>query len=272
MIKLVALDLDDTLLNDELEIPQENIEAIDRAREHGVDVIIATGRMYCRAMPYAQELGMAPDQVMISYNGAMVRRINGDFISHTPLEEDTALAIIKYCQERNWTLNAYYNDQLYVEKINSNVEYYMRMVGADAHPVGDLYQFTADGRIPLTKLLIVGDDDNFGESFEMMRSKFGASAQVTRSKKRYIEITHLEATKAKALARLAESRGLKADQVMVIGDGLNDLQMIQWAGIGVAMANAASDVLAAADFVTKTNNEAGVAHAINRFISDKVTS
>ena len=124
----------------------------------------------------------------------------------------------------------------------------------------------------LTKLLIVGDDDNFGESFEMICSKFGASAQVTRSKKRYIEITHLEATKAKALARLAESRGLKADQVMVIGDGLNDLQMIQWAGIGVAMANAASDVLAAADFVTKTNNEAGVAHAINRFISDKVTS
>lgn len=272
MIKLVALDLDDTLINDNHEIPQENMEAIERVRELGAEVIIATGRMFCSAKPFAEAMGMRPEQMMISYNGAMVRRINGELVSHTPLEESTALAIIRFCQERDWTLNAYYNDELYVEKINANVKYYESMIGIKAQPVGDLYEFVADGHKPISKLLIVGDDENFGENLPIMQAEFGAAAQVTRSKKRYVEMTHLDATKGKALAKLAESLGLKSDEVMAIGDGGNDLQMIKWAGIGVAMANAAQYVREAADFVTKTNNEAGVAYALNRFILDKVTS
>ena len=266
MIRLVALDIDDTLIDSRQNIPQANLDAIQRIRQQGLEVVLVTGRMHCRALPYAQMLEMAPEQMMISYNGALLRRINGEEIGHTPLENGVALELIEYFQGRNWTLNVYHDDQLFVEKIDANVEYYMRMTGADARPVGDLYRFTADNSLALSKLLAVGSEDQVAAEISVVQNRFGAIAQITQSKKRYIEITHPDATKGKALAHLAGRMGYGQTEVMAIGDGGNDLEMIQWAGIGVAMGNAPAHVQAAADFVTKTSDEAGVAYALDRFI------
>ena len=225
-----------------------------------------TGRMYCRALPYARMLELAPEQIMISYNGALLKRINGEEISHTPLEPGIALELVRYLQTRGLTIQAYHDDQLFVEKIDANVEYYMRMSGAEAHPVGDLYRFVADSNRAWTKMLAVGAEDQVAVEIGLAQNRFGAAAQITQSKKRYIEITHPDATKGKALAYLAARLGYSRDEVLAIGDGGNDLEMIQWAGIGVAMGNASAAVQAVADFVTKTHDQAGVAYVLDRFI------
>ncbi len=266
MIRLVAVDIDDTLMDSRRSIPQANLDAIGRIRRLGVEVVLVTGRMYCRALPYARMLELAPEQIMISYNGALLKRINGEEISHTPLEPGIALELVRYLQTRGLTIQAYHDDQLFVEKIDANVEYYMRMSGAEAHPVGDLYRFVADSNRAWTKMLAVGAEDQVAVEIGLAQNRFGAAAQITQSKKRYIEITHPDATKGKALAYLAARLGYSRDEVLAIGDGGNDLEMIQWAGIGVAMGNASAAVQAVADFVTKTHDQAGVAYVLDRFI------
>lgn len=266
MIRLVALDIDDTLMDSRRNIPEANLETVQRIREKGVEVVLVTGRMHCRALPYAQMLKLDPEQILISYNGALLRRINGEDIAHIPLEHGVALELIAYFASRGCTLNVYHDDRLYVQALDANVEYYMRMTGAEAHPVGDLYRFAAEGKITPSKLLVIGREDEIAAEIAVVRDRFGSAVQVAQSKKRYIEITHPEATKGKALAYLAGRLGYSREEVMAVGDGGNDLEMIQWAGIGVAMGNAPDYVQAAADFVTKTNDEAGVAYALNRFI------
>ncbi|HOB08967.1 MAG: Cof-type HAD-IIB family hydrolase [Limnochordia bacterium] len=266
MIRLVALDIDDTLMDSKGNIPQANLEAIDRVRRQGVEVVLVTGRMHCRALPYARMLKLDPEQVLISYNGAMLRKISGEEIAHIPLEHHTALELIEYFQNRNRTVQIYHDDQLYVAEIDANVEYYMRMSGAEARPVGDLYRFAADQSKALSKLLVVGSEEEVAEEISLAQIRFGSIVQVVQSKKRYIEITHLDATKGKALAYLAGRLGYRREEVMAVGDGGNDLGMIEWAGVGVAVGNAPEHVKAAADFVTKTHDEAGVAYALDRFV------
>src|SRR5690554_5004858 len=111
MIKLVAIDLDDTLLNTNLEISSENLAAITKIRASGVRVCIATGRMYHSALPYAKQLQLPADQILICYNGAMARRVNGELVEHIALEQNVVLDVVKYCQKHNLTTNLYYNDQ-----------------------------------------------------------------------------------------------------------------------------------------------------------------
>ncbi len=266
MIKLVAIDLDDTLINNELEITSENLEAVAAVREKGVEVAIATGRMYKSTLPFAKKLGLPHDQALICYNGAMIKRFNGELIAHTAVERQTTIDIIKYCQARGWTLNIYRDDQLYVSQLDDNVEYYMQMVGVEAQPVGNLLDFVTDGNLELSKMLIIGSEDQIQSNLGAVQEKFAGVAQVTCSKKRYIEITHFNASKAKALSYYATNKGLDASQIMAIGDGGNDLEMVKWAGLGVAVANANPEVRRAADFVTKSNVESGVAFALRKFI------
>lgn len=228
--------------------------------------MLATGRMHVSALPYAQELNLPSHEVILSYNGAMLRRIDGEVMQHIAVNQDLALSVIRYCQQRNWTLNVYYDDGLYVDQIDENVEYYKKMAQVPASSVGDLATFIAEGNKSLSKLLVVGSEQEIDERIDQVKQDFGQMAQVTRSKARYIEITHPKASKGFTLARYAESLGLSADHVLAIGDSGNDITMLQWAGVGVAMGNAGNAVQKVADYVTFTNEEAGVAQALRRFV------
>lgn len=266
MIKLVAIDLDDTLLDKNVEISQVNLDAIARIRSAGISVCIATGRMYHSALPYAKQLQLPADQILICYNGAMARKVNGELVDHIALKHETVLEVVEYCKKNNWTTNLYYNDQLYVKEIDENVEYYQDMVSVAANPVGNLLDFIENEQPELSKILIIGSDEEVDENLPVFEKNFGSQAQVTRSKRRYIEITSLGVTKGKALASLAKSLQLDANEVMAIGDGGNDVEMIKWAGTGVVVENGNPLAKEVADYITTTNEENGVAHAINRFI------
>ncbi len=266
MIRLVAIDVDDTLINHKLEISPENLQAIQATQAKGVRVMLATGRMHISALPYAKQLALPPDEAILSYNGAMLRRINGELIAHIAVEYELAKAVIRYCQAENWTLNIYFEDKLYVEQMNDNVEYYIRNANVDAIVVGDLLEFIAENQKALSKLLIVGTEAEIAQRFPIVTERFGAIAQVTRSKSRYIELTHNQASKGITLANYAKSLGIASAQVLAIGDSGNDLTMLQYAGIGVAMGNGNRAVQEIADYVTRTNEESGVASALRRFV------
>lgn len=266
MIKLVAIDVDDTLLNSQHQIPKENLTAIAEARAKGVQVILATGRMHVAALPFAKQLQLPANELLISYNGALVQQVDGTLVEHIALPHHTVLKVIEYSQKHNLTLNAYYNDELYVQEIDRYVAEYCKVIKVDAIAVGNLLDFLNDGNKPLSKMLIISEQEDVEQRLPELQQLLAGSAQVTRSKANFIEITDLSATKGQALARLTMKLGLEREQVMAIGDSGNDLSMIEYAGIGVAMGNAREPIQRVADHITTSHDQAGVAKALRQFI------
>ena len=266
MIQLIASDLDDTLLRDDLTISLENKQAVQAVMASNVVFTIATGRMFVSAAPYGLELGLPQDQPIICYNGALIKRLSGETIYEAPLSVELGTRIVQFGRERGWTVNAYFDDQLYVAEMNAQVESYLEIAQVEVEEVGDLVSFVKDGERELSKVLIVSDPEQTSERIGEIRQEFGRSAQIVSSKRKFIEITSPDADKGRALSWLAQSMGIRHEQVMAIGDSNNDVSMLKMAGVGVAVANAVDSAKQAAEHVTASNNEHGVAKAIRDFV------
>lgn len=265
MIKLVAIDIDDTLINANLRIPEENIRAIRKVIEAGVVVTFATGRMHVSALPFAKEIGFSSQLPLITYNGAMVRRVDGELIHHTPLHKELCIDIVKQSLENNWTINAYYDDRVYVNKYNHYIRQYETLARVEATEVKEFLDFVQDEEKEFSKLLIIDEAQEIAKRKEYLRDRYGKNAQIVNSKDIYIEITDPLATKGVALENLATKLGIDQSEVMAIGDSGNDISMLKFAGVAVAVANASAKVQSYASFVTTSNEECGVAVALQKY-------
>lgn len=262
MIRCIAMDLDDTLLGDDLSISVENQTAIQNALDRGVKIVLASGRMVASMHSYAVTLGL--DMPLIAYNGAMVREaVSGEILYHKPVPYEIALQVIPIFQENNFHLNVYLNERLYVKEWDHWSEQYQSSAGVTPHPAGDLLGILNG---PPTKMLGIGAIEAIENMRETLKQRFGAGLDFTRSKPNYLEILAPGVSKADALQFLAQKWGFDRSEVMAIGDAPNDLAMIQWAGLGVAMANAVPSVREQADVIVSDNNHHGVAEAIRKFV------
>lgn len=260
--RMLAIDLDDTLLNCQLKITPLTKEYIQRARDAGVHVTLATGRMFRSALPYARELGL--DLPLITYQGALVKEaISEEEILHLPVPLKLAQEVIQWVKGLGLHINVYVNDNLYVEKLTPEAETYRRISGVAAYQVGDLLGFLQQDP---TKILVVGNEVTLDNLWQEMGQHFGKSLHITKSKPHFLEFSHPMATKGHALDILAQRWKLTRDQIIAIGDSYNDLEMVEYAGLGVIMGNACEIVKAKADYVTCSNDEDGVAEVIRKFI------
>lgn len=260
--RMLAIDLDDTLLNGKLVISQRNKEYIQRAKEAGVQVTLATGRMFCSALPYAQELGI--NVPLVTYQGALVKEAGtGEVLLHRPVPLDLARETVAWVKKLGYHINVYLDDKLYVEKMTPEAENYMKISGIPAHPIGNMLDFLQEDP---TKVLFVGGVKELDQLEAEMRQHFGSSLHICKSKPHFLEISHPEATKGHALATLARLWGFTPEQLIAIGDAPNDLEMLDYAGLGVVMGNASPEVKAKADYVAPSNEEDGVAQVIAKFI------
>ncbi len=265
MIRLIASDLDDTLLDQNIQLSFENKSMIQKALAKGLTFTIATGRMFQSAAPFARELGLDPQQPLICYNGALIRRLSGEVLYEQPLAPELSSMIVDFGQSRDWTINAYFDDELFVDELNQDVKDYVQRINTGVSVVDDLVKFIQDGNKKLSKLLIIGGPEETQRRITELDELVGERAQIVRSRPRFIEITNPHAHKGEALLWLAKTMGIKLAEVMAIGDSNNDLTMLQMAGLGVAVGNASQSVQEAADVVTSTNSEHGVAKAIEDF-------
>jgi Cof subfamily protein (haloacid dehalogenase superfamily) len=261
MIKLIAMDMDDTVLNNKLEISGRTREVIQAAVAKGIFVTFATGRMYCSCRRFALELGL--DVPLITYNGALIQRVLSDeILFHQPVPFKEARKITQWAEQNSHHLQLYVDDRVYVRECNDKAVWYGHHAGVEMFAVGPLPEFIA--KEP-TKMLIMADADNLQQITAELRELCGNALSLTRSKPTFLEIVHADVSKGKALAHLAQSLGIERQEVMAIGDSYNDLDMIEYAGLGVAMGNAQQFIKERADFVTTSNNDDGVAEAIERF-------
>ena len=266
-VKLLALDLDGTLFGDDLLISDRTRAAIKAAQDQGVLVTIATGRMFRSARQIAADLGIVAP--LICYQGALVRHsVTGETLYHKTIPPDLTHALVTETTERGLHLNVYVDDKLYVEQMNDQALFYAKInMGLHINEVGDMHAWLRDqGEPEPTKLVIVTEAEQTDGVLDLFTGLYGEKLQVTKSHARFTEFTNRESSKGHALAHLAETCNVSREEVMAIGDGHNDLDMITWAGYGVAMSTSPEAVLKAARIISPPLWEDGAADTIERYV------
>lgn len=259
---LIALDLDGTLLDKQWEITPATRRAIWAVRQQGIAVTLATGRMFASSLPYARQLEL--EIPLITYQGALVQSIDQQQVLYQRfLPLDLTREVIQLAESWGLVVNAYQDDQLLAARHSQELAGYLQMAGITAQLVGDLRSYLQ--RDPI-KLLVIGEELQLLELERIARSRWGNLMYITRSQPHFLEFLHPEATKARGLAALVQQLNLDPADVMVFGDSYNDLEMFAYAGQAIAMGNARPQVQAAADRVTLSNEEDGVAVALYRWV------
>jgi Cof subfamily protein (haloacid dehalogenase superfamily) len=259
MIRCIAVDLDDTLLKSDLTIDEADRAAICGAVAVGIIVILASGRMVRSMRPYARALKLqAP---LIAYNGALIQESASErILYHLPVPTQAALRILPIFRAQRIHLNAYVHDQLYMDELTSWGRDYAAIAGVEPYPVGDLASVLKIG--PAHKLLGIGEPGELDVLQQQLESEFAGGLQFVKSKPEYLEIIASGVSKGQALKELIAGWGLKPAEVMAIGNAPNDLAMLEWAGVGVAVGNACEAAKQAADLVVADHDHQGVAEAI----------
>jgi len=260
--RLIAIDVDDTLLTDDLEVTEGTKRALAAAVAQGCVVTLATGRMYPSAVKIATPLGL--NVPIITYQGALIKNlIDGEVLYERPVPEDVALEVVAFAEEKGLHLQAYENDRLIALEDNDKAKAYSALTNVPYEVQSD---FRAIAKRGTTKLLMIDEPEALDALIPELRDRLGARAHVTKSKPHYLEVVHPEATKGHALLHLAAHYGIPREETIAVGDSWNDHEMIESAGLGVAMGNAVESLKAVADYVTATNNEEGVREVVEKFI------
>jgi len=264
-VRLIALDLDGTLFGDDLIISDRTRTAIAAAQSAGILVTIATGRMFRSAVHVARELAISGP--LICYQGALIRHHpSGEVLLHKTVPLPDALEVIAATRRAKLHLNVYLDDELYVESATPEALYYSRInMDLPLNEVGELGTWLSKAGGEPTKLVIVTDPGRTDAVLAEYTSRFGADLQVTKSHPRFTELTNAQCSKGRALALVAAHHRVAQAEVMAIGDGLNDLDMLTWAGYGIAMGGSPEAVLSACRIVCPTVELDGAAEAIERY-------
>jgi Cof subfamily protein (haloacid dehalogenase superfamily) len=272
-IKLLVLDIDGTINGSSNQINEPVKQAVKAVQKRGVKVAIATGRMYKSALRYHQEIGA--DCPLISYQGAFIKDPEANkLVGHWPVEVPLALSLIedftKFEFSDRLSVHLYMDDCLYMKEITKESAKYAERSGVEAIPVGDLSEFMrANADNPPTKILaLTADHAEINQMFEVLTQKYiPQELYLTKSQATFFEATNPVANKGTAVKYLAEQiLGFNSSEVMTVGDNFNDVEMIQYAGIGVAMGNAPLGLQELADWVAPDVEKDGVVTAIEHFI------
>jgi hypothetical protein len=269
-IRLVAIDLDGTLLNSAKEITATTATIIRAAREvAGVRVVLATARPPRTVLPFYSLLGL--DTPMINYNGALVHEPHtGRIILHRPMEAKLARMIAAMARKMfpKVLVSAEVLDKWYTDRVEDT---WRSETAGHAQPdmVAPMGKWLNQ---PITRLLLLGKQKWVTDIYHAVGTTMPAQTAMARSEDCMLQIMHPSVGKGAALRAVAIEMGLVAAQVMAIGDNANDAGMLQWAGIGVAMGNASPHARRAADYVTDHHDADGAAKAIAKLIVGPATN
>lgn len=257
---MVVVDLDDSLLGKDHKISEANKRAMLTAVDRGLLVTFATGRMYRSALPFIRELNL--NVPVITCQGAMINNaLTAETLLEIPLSLEHGHQILDIAQEEGVYLQIYIRDDYYFDTENQYSRLYHELSGIQGIPVGNLKAFLQAGP---TKMLIIDEPERIRQLNERFETEMGGQIQIAVSKPFYLELTHIDANKGKAVEHLATLYDIQREEIVAIGDSYNDIPMLVYAGLGIAMGNAPAPVQAAADAVTCGNDEDGVAEALRK--------
>lgn len=262
MYKLMAIDIDDTLINDDKEVTPAVQQALEAAIAKDVTVTLATGRAYSSAQAIARQTGL--NVPIITFQGALIKNLLDEQVLYERyLPIVAARKLYEFCLERNLHLQTYIGDKLYSREENQKLIDYCALNKTPYYiePV-----FSKMVEQPTHKMLVIDEPEVLDEIAPILREMLGNEVHITKSKPHFLEFMHHEGTKGHALSFLADHYKCDLSETIAIGDSWNDHEMLECAGLGVAMGNAIPALKELADYVTLSNNEDGVKHVIDKFI------
>ncbi|MBD2447272.1 HAD family phosphatase [Nostoc sp. FACHB-152] len=269
-IKLLVLDIDGTIAGESNTLSTAVKQAIAAVQAKGIQVAIATGRMYRSALRFHEEI--ASNLPLAAYQGAWIQDpANQTIHCHLPVGKEIAHQLLDYFEQPQWrsllSIHFYINDELYVRELTRETTIYAQRSGITPIPVGDLRQVLTDNE-PTKVLALCDDTDAINKLLGNLRRQYTpAELYLTTSVATFFEATNPSVNKGVAARYFAEELlGLQRNNVMAIGDNFNDLEMLEYAGIGVAMGNAPTDVKAIAQWVAPSVEKDGAAVAIKKFL------
>jgi hypothetical protein len=237
--------------------------AIAATRAAGIHVVLVTGRMFQSVRRYALEADL--DDPVVCYQGAVVADpVSGRWLRHEPIPLELAREAIAALSEEGFGLNCYLGDKLYVAEITPEARRYADFQQLELHPVGDLLAWLD---APPTKLVVIGDPEVLDGLKQRMLSRFNGRLYISKSLPYFLEFASPDVTKAAGLDFVSEHVGFARERTVAFGDGENDIELVDWAGYGVAVANAHDRVKEVADFVCPRVDEEGVAQVLEAFLA-----
>lgn len=266
-IELIAIDIDGTLLNPQHEISPAVQAAIVAARDRGVHVVLATGRPFVGVQRYLRELELRhAGHYCITNNGALVQRAQtGERVAEVTLNFDDYLHFERMARELGVHFHALDYDTLYTANRDISA-YTVHESALSGIPLKFRTVQEMDPSMVFPKVMMIDDPAVLDEAITRIPREAFEHYTIMKSAPFFLEILNRQVDKGKGLKLLAEHLGIAADNIMALGDQQNDLAMIKYAGLGVAMGNGVDEVKAASRYVTRSNREDGVAHAIEKFV------
>lgn len=273
MIKLLAIDMDGTLLNEEKHIDTPQKEAVQKAIEAGIKVVLCTGRPLFGVLPVYGELELEKynlDEYVILNNGCSLRKTtNWELLDNKEITREDVIYLDKLRKGYNLDLTVSNDDDYFVvgDKANKYTIEDGKLVYVDIKPIS--LEEATSGKHTFFKSMYLGEEEEIqrfkNDNENLLKDKYDAVL----SQIHIFEMLPFGTNKAAALKELAEKLGIKREEIMTIGDGNNDVEMLEFAGIGVAMGNGTESAKKVANYVTDTNENHGVAKAIEKYILNK---
>ncbi|WP_319370890.1 Cof-type HAD-IIB family hydrolase [uncultured Ilyobacter sp.] len=258
-IRLVAIDLDGTLLNSHHEVSLKNAEVLRKLEKAGIQVVITTGRAYEAMTKFYREIGLSGE--VICYNGSVVYDKEHNIVWKNILDHETGLELVKIGEKYGIYHHGFIDNKWVVPEMSDMAVKYKERTGltetlVDFHHLED---------VAFTKMMYIGENEMLMDIYNVLDDKFGDQLYKAFSNPMFLEIMHRNSSKANALSYLLEQKGLTTENLLAIGDGYNDFEMLSMAGIGVVMENAPMELKKHFTYKALSNDEDGVGKFLENF-------
>jgi len=266
MYKLIALDMDGTLLTTDKKVSEKTSAAIKAAEAKGVKIVLASGRPLSGISRYLDELELLKgEDYVLSFNGGLVLNTKTEeIVSKVSLKGSDLKNIYKISKELNINIHAFSaKEGLITPKISQYTEHEAKLNGIDFN-IKDFNE--VDDEEDIIKVMMIDPQEILDPAIEKLPNEIYEKYSVFKSSPYFLEFTHKEVDKGLGLKRLGEHLGIKREEIIACGDAGNDFSMVKYAGLGVAMGNAIPEVKEVAEFITTSNDEDGIAKVIEKFI------
>lgn len=264
--KLLALDIDGTLTNSQKAITPITLQALEKAEKAGIKIILATGRPTYGVAPIAEKLGMdEKGGYVLSFNGGKITEWHSKQVLYErDLPRELLPLLYKTAKDNHVSIMTYQNEYVVSETTDNP---YVQIEMSLNHMGGrKVHNFLTDTNFPLPKCIITGEPAIIEKLDKELNGILSEQLSIYRSEPFFLEIMPKGIDKAYSLSILLDKLGFERKNLIACGDGFNDISMIKYAGLGIAMANAQPEVMRIADYITSSNDEDGVAKVIEKFI------
>lgn len=268
MYKLIAIDMDGTLLRNDKTISKENFDAIQNARKNNVKVVLATGRPVKGIERYLKELNLVgEDEYAVTFNGALVQTTDGEhIIAKTLLTLEDLHYLYNLSKELKVNIHAHTSEECITPKSS---KYSLLEAELNSIPLKEVDFDHLDNNTTIAKVMFIDDEEILDRVIQSLPQEIYEKYTVMRSMPYFLEFLNKESNKGTGVKLLSEKLGIKQEEIICAGDADNDKHMIEYAGLGVAMGNADDKIKELANFVTKSNEDNGIAYLIDKFIFNK---